>query len=209
MRLYFSINKDLEILAIFFASFFIGFLVGGIPFGYLIPKIFKKIDIRNYGSRNIGFTNVFRTLGFLYGIPVLILDISKGFFITYFSKELSLLPLFCGIGAIFGHLFTPYLRFRGGKGVATTIGVLLALAPKNLLLSLIIFFIVLIIFSYMSLASISFALALPLSFLFLKPKDFLIFLFFIIISILIILKHLSNIKRLIKKEEPKFRLKIK
>ncbi|MEO0097318.1 MAG: glycerol-3-phosphate 1-O-acyltransferase PlsY [candidate division WOR-3 bacterium] len=209
MRTYLSINSNLEILAIIFSSLFIGFLVGGIPFGYLIPKVFKKIDIRNYGSRNIGFTNVYRTLGYLYGIPVLILDISKGFLITYFSKELSLLPLLVGIGAILGHLFTPYLRFRGGKGVATTIGVLLALAPKNLIFSIIIFLIILIIFSYMSLASISFALCLPLSFLILKPKDILIPIFVIIISILIILKHLPNIKRLIKKEEPKFRLKIK
>lgn len=209
MKLYFSINKDLEILVILFSSLFIGFLVGGIPFGYLIPKIFKKIDIRNYGSKNIGFTNVFRTLGFLYGIPVLILDISKGFFITYFSKELSLLPILVGVGAILGHLFSPYLRFRGGKGVATTIGVLLSLAPKNLIFSLIIFLIILLLFSYMSLASIAFALTLPLSFVLLKPEDFLIFLFFLIISLLIILKHLPNIKRLIRKEEPKFRWKMK
>ncbi len=209
MRTYLSINSNLEILAIIFSSLFIGFLVGGIPFGYLIPKVFKKIDIRNYGSRNIGFTNVYRTLGYLYGIPVLILDISKGFFITYFSKELSLLPLLVGIGAILGHLFTPYLRFRGGKGVATTIGVLLALAPKNLIFSLIIFLLILIIFSYMSLASIFFALSLPLSFLLLKPKDLSIPTFFIIVSLLIVIKHIPNIKRLIKKEEPKFRLKLK
>ncbi|MEO0089156.1 MAG: glycerol-3-phosphate 1-O-acyltransferase PlsY, partial [candidate division WOR-3 bacterium] len=209
MRTYLSINSNLEILAIIFSSLFIGFLVGGIPFGYLIPKIFKKIDIRNYGSRNIGFTNVYRTLGYLYGIPVLILDISKGFFIAYFSKELSLLPLLVGIGAILGHLFTPYLRFRGGKGVATTIGVLLALAPKNLIFSLIIFLLILIIFSYMSLASIFFALSLPLSFLLLKPKDLSIPTFFIIVSLLIVIKHIPNIKRLIKKEEPKFRLKLK
>ncbi|MEO0087418.1 MAG: glycerol-3-phosphate 1-O-acyltransferase PlsY [candidate division WOR-3 bacterium] len=209
MRIYLSINNDLEILAIIFSSLFIGFLVGGIPFGYLIPKVFKKIDIRNYGSRNIGFTNVYRTLGYLYGIPVLILDISKGFFITYFSKELSLLPLLVGIGAILGHLFTPYLRFRGGKGVATTIGVLLALAPRNLIFSLIIFLIILIIFSYMSLASISLALTLPLSFLLFKPQNFIIPFFFTIISLLIILKHIPNIKRLLRKEEPKFRLKIK
>ncbi|MEM2174599.1 MAG: glycerol-3-phosphate acyltransferase, partial [Candidatus Micrarchaeia archaeon] len=135
--------------------------------------------------------------------------ISKGFFITYFSKELSLLPLLVGIGAILGHLFTPYLRFRGGKGVATTIGVLLALAPKNLIFSLIIFLLILIIFSYMSLASIFFALSLPLSFLLLKPKDLSIPTFFIIVSLLIVIKHIPNIKRLIKKEEPKFRLKLK
>lgn len=207
MRVFFLINSEIKILTIIFFSLFVGFLVGSIPFGYLIPKIFKKIDIRNYGSKNIGFTNVYRTLGFLYGIPVLILDISKGFFITYFSKELSLISVFVGIGAIFGHLFTPYLRFQGGKGVATTIGVLLALAPKNLIFSLVIFLIILFIFSYMSLASIFFALSLPLSFLLLKPKDFSIPIFFIIISLLIILKHIPNIKRLIKKEEPKFRLK--
>ncbi|MCS7249829.1 MAG: glycerol-3-phosphate 1-O-acyltransferase PlsY [candidate division WOR-3 bacterium] len=209
MRAYFLINSEIKILAIIFFSLFIGFLFGGIPFGYLIPKIFKKIDIRNYGSKNIGFTNVYRTLGYLYGIPVLILDISKGFFITYFSKELFLLPVFVGIGAILGHLFTPYLRFKGGKGVATTIGVLLALAPKNLIFSLIIFLIVLIIFSYMSLASISFALSLPLSFILIKNQNPLILIFFIIISILIILKHIPNIKRVIRKEEPKFRLRVK
>uniref|UniRef100_A0A7V3ZVI5 Glycerol-3-phosphate acyltransferase n=1 Tax=candidate division WOR-3 bacterium TaxID=2052148 RepID=A0A7V3ZVI5_UNCW3 len=209
MKSYFLLNKELEILGDYFFSFLIGFLIGSIPFGYLIPKIFKKIDIRNYGSGNIGFTNVYRTLGFFYGILVLILDISKGFFPTYFAESFSLSPIFVGGGTILGHFFTPYLRFRGGKGVATTIGVLLALAPKNLIFSLIIWLIILLSFSYMSLASISFAGSLPFSFLLLKSSNSLTPVFFTIISILIIGKHLPNIKRLIKKEEPKFKLKLK
>ena len=209
MKTYFFLNKELEIFGDYLFSFLIGLLIGGIPFGYLIPKIFKKIDIREYGSRNIGFTNVYRTLGFFYGIFVLILDIGKGFLPTYFAENFSLSPIFVGSGAILGHFFTPYLRFRGGKGVATTIGVLLALAPKNLIFSLIVWFIILLSFSYMSLASIFFAGSLPFSFLWLKSSNPLIPIFFTIISILIIIKHLPNIKRLIKKEEPKFKLKFK
>lgn len=209
MKICFFLSKELEIWAIYFFSLLTGFLIGGIPFGYLIPKIFKKIDIRNYGSKNIGFTNVYRTLGFFYGILILILDIGKGFLPTYFFRSFYLSPIFVGIGTVLGHFFTPYLRFRGGKGVATTIGVLLALAPKNLIFSLLVWLIILLISSYISLASISFALSLPFSFLLLKSQDFLIPIFFSIIGILIIFKHFSNIKRLIRKEEPKFKLKFK
>lgn len=193
---------------VYFASLIIGYLIGSIPFGFLISRL-KRIDIRNYGSKNIGFTNVYRTLGPLYAIPVLILDVAKGFLPTYFASNLELIPSIVGLGTILGHIFTPFLHFKGGKGVATTIGALLALTPIVLLVGIGIFTVVLAIFSYVSLASICFAISLPITALFFYPKDLKLLLGIIIISLLIIVSHRSNLIRLFNKTEPKFSLRKK
>ncbi|MEO0091574.1 MAG: glycerol-3-phosphate 1-O-acyltransferase PlsY [candidate division WOR-3 bacterium] len=193
---------------VYFASIVIGYLIGSIPFGFLISRL-RKIDIRNYGSKNIGFTNVYRTLGPLYAIPVLILDVAKGFLPTFFASNLELTPSIVGVGAILGHIFTPFLHFRGGKGVATTIGALLALTPMVLLVGIGIFTIVLALFSYVSLASICLAISLPIISLIFYPNNLKLWLSIIIISLLIIISHRSNIKRLLDKTEPKFSLRKK
>jgi len=188
--------------SLYFVSVAIGFILGSIPFGYLIARI-KKVDIRTTGSKNIGFTNVLRTLGLRFAIPVLVLDIVKGLFPVLFAKDLSLITVLVGLGAVLGHMFTPWLGFKGGKGVATTIGIMMILAPKVLFVCIVIFFITLLIFSYVSLASLSFAIFLPISVLVLYPGQNLLLISIFIIAALIIIRHKDNIIRLIKKTESK------
>lgn len=190
-------------LAIYFVSLFIGFVFGSIPFGYLIARI-RKIDIRNYGSKNIGFTNVYRTLGAVYAIPVLVLDVAKGFLPTFFGNKLGFTTELIGLGAILGHIFTPWLFFKGGKGVATTIGVLLALAIKALGLGILVFIVILFASSYVSLSSLGFAISLPIFTLLFYPQQKLLIGIMILIAVIIIVRHKDNIRRLIKKQEPKF-----
>ena len=202
MNLLLLFPLDNNNFSVYFVSLIIGFIIGSIPFGYLIARL-KKIDIRTTGSKNIGFTNVFRTMGIWYAMPVLILDIAKGFLPAFLASQLTLIPVLVGFGSVFGHIFTPWLGFKGGKGVATTIGMMLALAPKALVVSIVIFLIILIGFSYVSLASLCFAVSLPVSLLLLYPSQKILFTSAIIIAILIIIRHKSNIVRLIQKTESK------
>lgn len=188
--------------SVYFVSVVLGFIFGSIPFGFLIARI-KGVDIRNVGSKNIGFTNVYRTLGWKYAIPVLILDIGKGFLPTFFASRLEFIAPLVAIGAILGHIFTPWLSFKGGKGVATVMGAMLALVPIALACSVAILLMVLLIFSYMSLASLSFAISLPILVFFLYHGQSLIFIFTVVIAILIIIRHKENIIRLFQKTEPK------
>ncbi|MCX8014793.1 MAG: glycerol-3-phosphate 1-O-acyltransferase PlsY [candidate division WOR-3 bacterium] len=192
-------------LANHFVSSVIGFIMGSIPFGYLIARI-RKIDIRNYGSKNIGFTNVYRTLGAVYAVPVLILDVAKGFLPTFWGSKLGLTAELIGLSAILGHIFTPWLLFKGGKGVATTIGVLSALAIKVLGAGILVYIIILLAFSYVSLSSLFFAISLPIFTWLFYPQQKLLIGIMILISIVIIIRHKDNITRLIKKEEPRFSL---
>ncbi|MEO0102872.1 MAG: glycerol-3-phosphate 1-O-acyltransferase PlsY [candidate division WOR-3 bacterium] len=193
-----SIESPLGIILI---SLFFGYFLGGIPFGYLLPLL-RGIDIRSYGSKNIGFTNVARNLGFTFALPVFLLDFAKGFLPTFFARNLELYPLYIGLGSILGHLFTPFLNFRGGKGVATTFGVILALQPKIFLIGAVAWLIFFLLFSYASLSSLIFTFILILSSLLfpLQLSERLIFLF---VSSLIILKHIPNLKRLLQHSEPK------
>jgi glycerol-3-phosphate acyltransferase PlsY len=188
--------------SLYFVSFVIGFILGSIPFGYLIARI-KKVDIRTTGSKNIGFTNVLRTLGVWFAIPVLVLDIAKGFLPTFFANDLSLMPILVGLGGVLGHMFTPWLGLKGGKGVATTIGIMMVLAPKALLLSIFIFLIVFFIFSYVSLAALGFAIFLPISVLILYQGQNLLLISIVVIAAMIIIRHKDNITRLIRKTESK------
>uniref|UniRef100_A0A7C6A922 Glycerol-3-phosphate acyltransferase n=1 Tax=candidate division WOR-3 bacterium TaxID=2052148 RepID=A0A7C6A922_UNCW3 len=205
MCLFVLIPKTADSFAGYFVSFFFGFILGAIPFGYLMGRI-KKIDIRRYGSGNIGFTNVNRVLGFWFALPVLLFDFAKGFLPTLFASRLELLPTWVGTGALFGHIFSPFLKFRGGKGVATLFGVALALTPVSFVLSIGLFAIILFAFSYVSLASISFALALPIITFILNDNQ-TIFFFTLLFGIMLILTHRSNIRRLVKKQEAKFSIK--
>lgn len=186
----------------YFFSLFVGFIFGSIPFGYLIAKL-KGIDIRHYGSKNIGFNNVRRVLGLKYAVPVLILDIAKGLLPVVFAAQFEVIPIMVGLGAILGHSFTPWLGFKGGKGVATTIGVMLALIPWSLLVGVVVFIIVALLFAYVSLASIALAISLPISVALLYPQEQLILIITIAIALLIILRHRDNIKRIINGTEPK------
>ncbi len=199
----FSASVPLQ-FEIIFASLSFGYISGSIPFGYLLPLL-KGIDIRRYGSRNPGFTNVARNLGLKLALPVLLLDIAKGFLPTFFAQNLGLSPTAVGLGAVFGHLFTPFLGFRGGKGVATTFGILLALFPKIFAIGAGVWIITLLLSSYASLASLLFSIIF-LIFAFVNkitPVDRIIL---IAIPSLLITKHIPNIKRLLSGKEVKTRL---
>ncbi|WP_372519869.1 glycerol-3-phosphate 1-O-acyltransferase PlsY [Candidatus Ruminimicrobiellum ovillum] len=182
------------------------YLCGAIPFGYIIAKLFKHIDIRTVGSGNPGATNVYRTISKPLGILTLILDVLKGFIPIYFVKlinpEFSLIVIAVALVTIIGHIFTVFLNFKGGKGVATACGVFLALNPLSVLICFITFVIILAIFKYVSLASIIAAMMLPISLYCLDSFPELI-VFSGIIAILVVIRHIGNIKRLLNGTENK------
>jgi glycerol-3-phosphate acyltransferase PlsY len=185
-----------------------GFACGSIPFGYL-AGLTRGIDIRKQGSGNIGFTNVLRIMGTAWAIPVLLLDIAKGVFPTAFAAELGLLPALAGIGAILGHVFTPWLGFKGGKGVATTIGVAALLCARSLLPGLGLYAIVLLTTGFVSLSSMLFAVSLvPLTLLFYGTDPSLLA-FTAGVSILVLVRHRANLGRLLRRTEPRLGLWVK
>jgi glycerol-3-phosphate acyltransferase PlsY len=182
-------------------SLLAGVAFGSIPFGYLAGKL-KRIDIRRHGSGNIGFTNVQRTIGWAWAIPVLLLDAAKGLVPTALAGGLGLLPPLVGIGAILGHVFCPWLGFNGGKGVATTIGVAAFLCPRSLFVALGVFVLALALAGYISASSLAMAFALPvLTALFYKGNMGLL-LFSTTVAVIIFVRHLANIKRLAAGTEP-------
>lgn len=198
----------------FIISVIFAYLLGAIPSAYYAGKWFKGIDLRTVGSGNVGFTNALRTLGVVYSIPVLIVDIAKGsiavLLAAIFLPQSDWLPIANGLAAIIGHNWTIFLGFKGGgKGVATSAGVFLALAPVPFLNALIIFLLMLAVTRYVSLSSIMAALTLAVSsgvFILLKHDSAPtteVFIFSIFVAFIIIVKHHSNIRRLIKGKEPK------
>lgn len=192
-------------------SLIITYLIGSIPFAYIYGKLFRNIDIRNFGSGNIGATNVLRILGKKAGIIVLILDMFKGFLPVFIVKEIlqwnmeyAWLPVLIGIFAILGHTFTIFLLFKGGKGVATAAGVFLALTPIVLLIAFSFFIAVVALTKYVSLGSIFAALFVVTTNIFsYSSNDPYVFYFSLIVAFFIIFKHKSNIIRLLKGTENK------
>jgi acyl phosphate:glycerol-3-phosphate acyltransferase len=198
-------------------SMLIGYILGSIPTGVWAGIIFRKIDIREHGSKSTGATNVFRVLGPKLAIPVLIIDIAKGFFAAYLGSHINLgdtllspnqLGMIAGILAIVGHLFPLFARFHGGKGVATGAGMLLFLAPLEVALALVIFAITVGLTRYVSLGSILAALFLSLSLLIQKfvyhyPLGNEMVGLAIFILILILFTHRANIGRLFQGKENK------
>jgi glycerol-3-phosphate acyltransferase PlsY len=185
----------------------LAFIFGSIPFGYVIGKL-KGVDVRQHGSGNIGATNVSRVLGKKYGALVLFLDALKGALpvlilkVLGFSLEYQVLS---GFFAILGHCFSPFLKFKGGKGVATGLGVFLVVSPKITLIAFFIFLLVFFLTRYVSLSSITAALSYPVIFrLFGKPSDFTSLLIFLT-AFVVVGKHYQNIIRLLKGEEKRFR----
>ncbi|HOV22424.1 MAG TPA: glycerol-3-phosphate 1-O-acyltransferase PlsY [bacterium] len=193
----------MDILKIFFLFIF-SFILGSIPFGYVLCKIIKKIDIRKYGSGNIGATNVYRVCGGFLGSSVLFLDIIKGYIPVFISRNFfefsSIISILIGLAAILGHTFSPFLKGKGGKGISTSFGVIIALFPLSAFCSFIIFVLVLFIFHIVSVASITASFFLPIS-IYISSKDIPLTIFGIIIFIFIIYTHRENIKRLKKGKE--------
>lgn len=155
-------------LGSYFLVSVLGYLLGGIPTAYLAGRL-KGVDIRRHGSGNVGGTNALRVLGWRVGLPVFALDIAKGYAAAGLLPLLPLagepvyLALAGGLGAVLGHVFTPYLKFRGGKGVAAGAGVLLALAPLPTLVAAGGFFLLVFSTGYVSLGSLGAAAVLPLA----------------------------------------------
>ena len=184
----------------------LAFLIGAIPFGLLMGKL-KGIDLREKGSGNIGATNAMRQLGKPLGTLVFVLDTFKGWFPVFLAHRLALSPEWIvgvGLAAVFGHIYSPFVRFRGGKGVATTFGVLLGLDWRVGLGGFAIFIVVVAITDYISLGSLVAAVAQASLFWFLgAPLPMK--LFGAVVGLFVILRHRSNIQRLLKGEESRFR----
>jgi|SRR5450432_1505373 acyl phosphate:glycerol-3-phosphate acyltransferase len=187
----------------------IGYFLGSIPFGYLLVKGFRGADVRTTGSGNIGATNVARTAPLL-GIATLALDALKGaaavFVVSRIFRGESILPFVAALAAVTGHIFPAWLRFRGGKGVATGLGSFLLLTPKAILVTLAIFVTLAAVFRLVALASIVAAACLPLLALLFGENGTPVFLM-AAASPLIILKHHQNIGRMLRGAEPRFQFR--
>ena len=194
----------------YFILISIVYFFGSIPFAYILPKIFGLGDIRKIGSGNVGATNVLRAGNKLLAIIVLAFDIIKGFaplFIlkNYYHNELSeIIILFIGSAAILGHIFPIWLKFKGGKGVATYIGFLFAINYIFGIIFIITWLLIAFLKKYSSLASITSLVLLPLFVMLFSYEKQIIYLL-ILISLIIISKHYSNIYRLINKSETKIK----
>ncbi len=186
--------------------FIVAFLAGSIPFGYIFAKS-KGIEIRKLGSGNIGATNVSRYLGKKIGAIVFILDFIKGALPAFLGALFSPLPGVVGLGAILGHVFTPWLGFRGGKGMATSIGVFLVLVPKATWLSLGVWVILFLFIRIVAVSSMGTAVSLPVFSYLLGYREPSVLYGTIFIAIFIIWTHRDNIKRIAKGEEKRYKLK--
>lgn len=206
---------------------FISYLIGAFPSALIIGKLFKRIDIRNYGSGNLGSTNAFRVLGIPLGTLVQSVDIGKGLIVVLLVSKLffynlpfenltpfddiTVLKIIAGVSAVIGHTYSVFVNFKGGKGINTALGMLISLAPIDVSISLGFFLIILLSSGYVSLGSIVASLLFPMI-MFIRENIFkveingyntLIF-FSIAISVLLIYNHRQNIKRLLQGKENRF-----
>lgn len=185
----------------------VSYLLGSVPFGFLIAKL-KGVDLRNSGSGNIGATNVYRVVGKREGLITLVLDVAKGtipvvIFSLMFPKE-QYINVISGFSAVLGHDFSVFLRFRGGKGVATSYGVTLPVYPLASLVGAFIWITILLTTRLSSLAALlSFLIATLIA---LSSPDYIVRIFFIVLYILMVFKHKDNLKRLFNKEENRIKI---
>jgi len=187
----------------------IAYLLGSIPFGYLLVRIFLKEDIRSFGSGNIGATNVARTGAKGLGIATLLLDLGKAYLAVSIARHIAPanydLAVAAAIAAILGHCFPVWLHFKGGKGVASALGICLALTWPSGLAILAVFAIVFLLTRYVSLASVIAAATLPFfAFHFVPWRTPMVIIGFLLIPVLVILKHHANIRRLLSGTENRF-----
>lgn len=187
------------------------YLIGSIPIGYIVGRVFFRRDIRTAGSGNIGATNALRAFGTTVGVIILLLDMLKGFGTVMLAKAVlgsdAGWIAASGLAAILGHIFTIFLRFKGGKGVATAGGVFLALAPLALLMTLLSFIVITAITRYVSLGSIlgalGFGIMVIMQQLMLVKPDYPLMVMSVAVVLMIILKHKDNIRRLLQGTENK------
>jgi len=193
----------------------VAYLLGSIPFGLLFARLFGGGDVRQSGSGNIGATNVARVAGPLPGILTLVFDAAKGAFAVllaaHFTANSATAMMLAGLAALLGHCFPVWLRFKGGKGVATGFGVFAALCPLAALAAAILFVLVLLYWRFASLASISAAAAMPPLVYFLwaphHAPPLVVSFGTLFATALIIFKHDANLQRLVEGTEPRFSLR--
>lgn len=184
----------------------LAYLIGSMPFGLFVAKTAKGIDPRTDGSRNIGATNVARLCGTGWGVLVLALDIAKGWLPVAVGATFSDSAFFLGataLAAVSGHIFSVFLHGRGGKAVATTVGVFLALAPAQLVVSAIACILAIALSGYVSLGSLTLVTLLPILLLFTGQVTY--FFFALAIMLLVYWRHRENIHRLVRGEEKPWR----
>ncbi len=186
------------------------YLIGSIPTSYIMGKLLKKIDIRKFGSGNVGATNALRVLGTKIGIITLLFDMAKGAVPVIIAKHFGfegITLVIIALATILGHIFTIFLKFKGGKGVATSAGVFGALAPIPLAIAFLTFIIIVGLTRYISLGSILAAFVLTISELIINWKsefeNLEILIFISVVAMLIIIRHKDNIKRLKNRNENK------
>lgn len=182
------------------------YLIGGIPFGYLFVRIFKGIDVRTVGSGNIGATNVYRAGGIWIALLTGVFDVLKGFLPTYFALKLFGINFAAvtGVVAILGHSFTIYMKFKGGKGVATTVGAFLALSPIGVGIGILTWIVILLITRIVSVSSLV-AVTVGGLYIFSSTTSYVLKLIIVFAVFVIFIRHKSNIKRLMSGEEPKIK----
>src|SRR3954470_2939029 len=176
----------------------VSYLLGSIPFGYILVKLFLKQDIRTTGSGNIGATNVARSGAKMLAATTLLLDVAKGTAAVWITEKLVTtdskrdvlaLAAFAGLFVVLGHCFTVWLRFRGGKGVATALGVFLVLTPKGAAVALAVFLLVVFITRYISLGSIIAAISIPIATSYFYRISFMALAYLAAICLVVIIKH--------------------
>lgn len=203
----------------FISVILLSYLLGSIPTSVWVGKIYKKVDIREHGSGNAGATNTFRVLGWKAGSVVALIDIAKGFVAAGYISRLAyyfdgvptaigpweteiFIQLIAGLSAILGHMYPLYAKFKGGKGVITAAGMLLAIEPISISITLVVFLTILGISRYVSLASILASLIYPITLIIMRyvlgvPIDGSLIVITTFIALFIVFKHRDNIKRLL------------
>jgi acyl phosphate:glycerol-3-phosphate acyltransferase len=192
----------------------VGYLLGSIPFGIILTRILGGKDVREHGSGNIGAANVSRVVGPVAGVVTLLLDAAKGatavWLAARFAENNASAMILAGLGALLGHCFPVWLRFKGGKGVATALGVFLELCPMAALAALVLFLLVVVFWRYVSLGSLAAAAAMPLLIYFLwapgHAPPLVITLGTFFAAALVFYKHDANLQRLVDGTEPKYSL---
>jgi glycerol-3-phosphate acyltransferase PlsY len=185
------------------------YFLGAVPTSHLVSRTFARMDLREHGSGNLGATNLYRVLGWKYAIPVALFDIAKGVIpVLLFAPQVSdskVFALACGVAAIVGHVFSVFVRFKGGKGVATAAGVMLALTPLALAVAATVWAVVVLLTGYVSLGSIAAAAVLPLAVYLLESpgRPELLWIDTLVAAGVIVL-HRRNIQRLLKGTESRF-----
>jgi acyl phosphate:glycerol-3-phosphate acyltransferase len=198
--------------------FLMAYFIGSIPTAVWVGRAWFGIDVREHGSKNAGATNTFRVLGKKPGVFVLLIDVLKGVFAVVLPMMIwhegalvygltsDYLQILAAIAAVVGHIFPVFAGFRGGKGVATSLGVMIGILPLSAAVCLGIFIVIFILSKYVSLGAICAACCFPFSVLFLEPQREEMFYFSVVLSLAVIWAHKKNIRRLLKGEENKMNL---